>query len=72
MVWRPEALAVRMPHCGSVTTYPPVATSQTNFFSVATIYFYFVRLHFNLMLRAWRLAFYRRIPWLGAAVDACR
>ena len=35
-------------------------------------YFYFVRLHFNLMLRAWRLAFYRRIPWLGAAVDACR
>jgi putative ATP-binding cassette transporter len=35
-------------------------------------YFYFVRLSFNLMLRAWRLAFCRRIPWLCAAVDAYR
>jgi nitrate reductase NapA len=35
-------------------------------------YFYFVRFPFNLMLRAWRLAFDRPIPWLGAAVDACR
>ncbi len=35
-------------------------------------YFYFVRLPFNLMLRAWQLAFDRQIPWLGAVLDACR
>ena len=70
---RPKELLGVPRGCGTFAQGSQLIEKGTAVNLDSTAYFYFVvRLHFNLMRIAWPLAFDKRIPWLGGAVDAGR